>query len=63
MTNEILYRRYLKQVIKCGVPRPQAEEIVDTAFSAGKGESVEMYINYALTLKYGFKCPKQKITI
>jgi hypothetical protein len=63
MENELLYRRYLKQVVKCGVPRPQAEEIVDTAFSAGKGQSVEMYINYAITLKYGLKLPKQKITI
>lgn len=53
--DELIYRRYLRKVEKFGIPRPQAEEIVDTAFSASKGQSVEMYINYAITLKYGLK--------
>lgn len=53
--DELLYRRYLKQVEKFGIPHRQAEEIVDVALSAGKGLDVEMYIDYAITLKYGLK--------
>ncbi|UUV47135.1 hypothetical protein [Bacillus phage vB_BanS-Thrax5] len=32
-----------------------AEEIVETAISTGKGQNVEQYISYAMTLVYGLK--------
>lgn len=62
-TNELLYHRYVKQVSKLGVPRYDAKDIVETALSAGKGAEVEMYINYAITLKYGLSLPKSKIMV
>lgn len=52
--NEIMFRKYVKQVIGCGVPKLMALDIVKTAMEASKGKNVEMYINYAVNLTYGF---------
>lgn len=53
MVNEILARRYIKQVMKYGVPKHLANDIVATAMETGKGKDVEMYIDYAIRLIYG----------
>ena len=53
--NELLLRRYEKQVMKSGVPKLMAREIVETAYEASKGKNMETYIDYAMTLVYGLK--------
>lgn len=61
--NDLSYIRYVKKVMKYGIPRPDAKEIVESAMLAGNGKEVEMYLTYAITLKYGLKLPKQKLTV
>lgn len=51
--NEILTRKYIKQVQGYGIPKTMAKEIVHTAMETSKGNNVEMFINYAITLTYG----------
>lgn len=51
--NELLIKRYEKQVAKYGVGREMARDIVLTAYETGKGKNIEMYINYAIDLVYG----------
>lgn len=53
--NEILFRRYSKEVVKQGIPRVMAEEIVKLAIETGKGSKIDTYINYAIELTYGLK--------
>lgn len=57
--NEIMARKYVKQVIGYGIPKMMAKEIVDTAMDASKGKNVEMYINYAIDLTYGLGFTKK----
>lgn len=51
--NELLIRKYVKEVTKQGVPLLMAKEIVQTAVEAGKGQDIQTYIDYALNLVYG----------
>lgn len=51
--NEILFRKYLKKVMRYGIPRPMAEEIVKLSIKSGKGTKIDTYINYAINLQYG----------
>ena len=51
--NEILTRRYVKQVMSYGVHKQMAKEIVEMAIESSKGNDVEMAINYAVDLVYG----------
>lgn len=60
---DIHYYTYIKNVAKCGISRLEAREIVDTALAAGNGKDVDMYISYAITLKYGLKISQKKITL
>lgn len=55
MLNELMHRKYVKSVMSHGVPKYMAHEIVNTAIETGKGKNMEKYINYAMTLVYGFK--------
>jgi len=55
MLNEVLHRRYVREVQSHGVPKYMAQEIVDTAMETSKGKDVSKYINYAMTLVYGLK--------
>lgn len=51
--NEILYRKWLKQVMSHGVPKHTAQEIVQGVFEVvKKPENIEKYINYAIDLKF-----------
>lgn len=51
--NELLVRKYVKEVVKKGVPLLMAKEIVQTAIETGKGQDIQTYIDYALNLVYG----------
>ncbi|MCR4362117.1 hypothetical protein NUG13_12330 [Bacillus subtilis] len=51
--NEILIRKYVKSILKNGISKEMAKEIVMTAYEVGKGKNMEMYINYAIDLTYG----------
>ena len=61
MMNELLIRRYMKGVIKYGIPKHNAKEIVETALEAGKGKHIEKYIQYAITLIYGLNFLEKSI--
>lgn len=50
--------KYIQQVIKYGIPKSEAEEIVSCALEAGNGAYVEMYIKYAVNLNYGLGLSK-----
>lgn len=60
MMNELLKRRQLKRVQSLGIPHMMAVEIVETAMDITQGEDLEMYINYAISLQYGFGFGNQK---
>lgn len=51
--NEVLIRKYIKKVMKYGIPKEMAKEIVSTAYETGKEKNIELYINYAIDLTYG----------
>ena len=51
--NEILIRKFTKKIMSYGIPKLMAKDIVETAYIAGKGTKIEMYINYAIELTYG----------
>lgn len=53
MYNEVMHKKYVKSVMKRGVSKYMAEEIVETAIITGKGKNIEKYIDYAMTLVYG----------
>lgn len=57
--NEILIKKHVKQVQKYGISKVMAEEIVQTAYEAGRGTNIEMYINYAIDLSYGMGFSKR----
>lgn len=57
--NEILARKYIKQVTRYGIPKLMAKEIVETALYTSRGTNVEMYINYAIDLVYGLGFTKK----
>lgn len=54
-------RKHMKLVMKQGVSKEMAKEIVETAYETGKGINMEMYINYAMNLTYGMNFVKQNI--
>lgn len=60
--NEILFRKYVKQVTKQGVPLLMAKEVVETALEASKGLDVQTYIDYALNLVYGMNFVEKRKT-
>lgn len=45
--------KYIKTIMKYGVPKHKAQEIVSCAMEAGNGAYIEMYIKYAISLNYG----------
>ena len=51
--NELLIRKHVKNIVKHGVDKYIAKEIVEVALDTSKGGNVETYINYALDLVYG----------
>ncbi|UUV46376.1 hypothetical protein [Bacillus phage vB_BanS-Thrax2] len=51
--NEILVRKHVKQVMAYGINKRMAQDIVETAIETGKGNNIEMFIKYAITLTYG----------
>lgn len=50
--NEILARKHIKKVMRYGVSKNIAKDIVEVAMSVSKGD-LDRAINYALTLTYG----------
>jgi len=54
--NELLTRKHIKKVMRRGVSKIMAKEIVESAIDASKGKenNIDMYIDYALNLTYGF---------
>lgn len=58
--NEVMIRRYVKKVMRYGIPKLMATEIVDTAMEVGKGGNVEVYIDYAIDLVYGMGFSKSR---
>jgi hypothetical protein len=61
--NDVSFYRYVKSVERLGIRKHDAKEIVETAIRASKGHNVEMYIRYAITLRYGFTPVNNKITV
>lgn len=61
--NEILIKKYEKEVKKQGVPSLMAKEIVETAVQASKGYDVQTYIDYALNLTYGMDFVRKRKSI
>lgn len=53
--NELLLRRHMNDVMRYGIPKYMAQEIVETANGASKGKNIEKYISYAIDLQYGLK--------
>lgn len=51
--NELMVRRYMKQVMGYGIPKMMAQEIVHTAMEVSKGNDLDRAINYAIDLTYG----------
>lgn len=51
--NEVLVRKYIKKVMRHGVPKLMAVEIVETAIDVSSGMNLDVAINYALDLTYG----------
>lgn len=58
--NEILARKYLKEVMKHGIPKHIAKEIVETALDASNGKNPIFAIKYGMDLKYGLGFTKTK---
>ncbi|GIN25532.1 hypothetical protein NSQ93_22515 [Bacillus sp. FSL W8-0445] len=58
--NEILVRKHVKKIMKYGIPREMAKEIVLTAYESGREENIELYINYAIDLTYGLGFSKKE---
>lgn len=58
--NEVLMKKHLNRVVKHGIPKNLAMEIVKTSMIASKGKNVETYIDYALKLVYGMNFSTQK---
>ena len=54
--NELLTHKYVRQLTRRGVSKIMAKEIVESAIDASKGKEqhIDMYIDYALNLTYGF---------
>lgn len=52
--NELLIRREMKRIMKHGVSKYMAKEIVEVAMSVSKSD-LSKAVDYALTLTYGLK--------
>lgn len=61
MMNEVLSRRYVKKVMKQGISKYMAKEIVNTAIDACKERTdlIDLYIDYAILLEYGMNFKKK----
>lgn len=51
--NELLIKRYEKQILKHGISKQMAREIAEVAIETSNGNNIETYINYAIDLVYG----------
>lgn len=51
--NELMIKRYEKEISKHGIPKQMARDIAETALETSNGVNVEKYINYAIDLVYG----------
>ena len=60
--DEIMVRRYIKAVMNRGIPKYMASEIVHSARDASKGENINLYIDYAITLTYGLNLKSKHLT-
>lgn len=60
--NEILTRKYIKMVMARGVQKHMAVEIVESVMEMTKGKDMETYIDYAITLTYGYGFTRQSAT-
>ncbi len=58
--DELLIRRKIKEVMRYGIPKEMARDIVETASGASKGKNIDLYINYAIDLVYGLGLSKDK---
>lgn len=58
--NEVLMKKHLNRVVKHGIPKNLAMEIVKTSMVASKGKNVEIYIDYGLKLVYGMNFSTKK---
>ena len=45
-----------------GIPKYMASEIVHSAIDASKGENINLYIDYAITLTYGLNLKSKHLT-
>ncbi|MGV4321270.1 hypothetical protein [Bacillus mojavensis] len=57
--NEVLARKHMKQVMKYGIPKDMAKEIVETAMSVCSSGKLDKAINYAIDLTYGLGFSKK----
>lgn len=57
--NELLFKRYEKKVLRYGISREMAKEIVQTAMSVSKGDNLDKAISYAIDLTYGLGFTKR----
>jgi hypothetical protein len=51
--NEILFRKHLKSVMRYGINKEMARDIVQTAMSVSKSDNIDMALNYAIDITYG----------
>lgn len=60
IADELTIRRYVKEVMRRGIPKYMAIEIVESAIESSRGGNIEFYINYAITLTYGLSLNRVK---
>ena len=51
--SEIMMHSYTKKVMRYGIPKRMAQEIVSVSFETCKGKNLEVYMKYAISLAYG----------
>lgn len=52
--NELQIKRYINRIIKLGVDKHSATEIAQVSIELSNGKNIDSYINYALSIKYGW---------
>lgn len=57
--NEILVRKYIKQVVGYGIPKLMAQNIVEVAMEVVKNGNYDKAINYCIDLQYGLGFSKR----
>lgn len=58
--NDLHVRREVNKIIRYGIPKYIAKEIIEVAMSVSK-DDLNCSINYALALIYGFKFSNNKV--